>query len=201
MDSGWASISNEVCLTLPPVVWIPNALVHNGFNNTWKPSVVFADVTEYRVDVVFSRWGDLIWTTDETRRSVWDGTKDGVLLPSRSSTHTPSASRMAPVGWWPLMAMCRWCADREKTGAQRGRNPASCGLLSAQYPDRTRFAPMPADAPHLNPKFIGEGLTYDDVLLVPAYSEVLPRDTDLRSRRFPATSSSMCRSSRLPWTR
>ena len=41
---------------------------------------------------------------------------------------------------------------------------------------------MPADAPHLNPKFIGEGLTYDDVLLVPAYSEVLPRDTDLRSR-------------------
>ena len=41
---------------------------------------------------------------------------------------------------------------------------------------------MPADAPHHNPKFIGEGLTYDDVLLVPAYSEVLPRDTDLRSR-------------------
>ncbi len=31
-------------------------------------------------------------------------------------------------------------------------------------------------------KFIIEGLTYDDVLLVPAYSEVLPRDVDLRSR-------------------
>jgi len=32
----------------------------------------------------------------------------------------------------------------------------------------------------LNPeKFIGEGLTYDDVLLVPAYSEVLPRDVSL----------------------
>jgi len=28
-------------------------------------------------------------------------------------------------------------------------------------------------------KFFGEGLTYDDVLLVPAYSEVLPRDTNL----------------------
>jgi len=25
-------------------------------------------------------------------------------------------------------------------------------------------------------KFFGEGLTFDDVLLVPAYSEVLPRD-------------------------
>ncbi|MBC8460557.1 MAG: IMP dehydrogenase [Deltaproteobacteria bacterium] len=36
-------------------------------------------------------------------------------------------------------------------------------------------------------KFQGEGLTYDDVLLVPAYSKVLPRDVDvttLLSRRI-----------------
>ncbi|MBV6403712.1 MAG: IMP dehydrogenase [Flavobacteriales bacterium] len=31
-------------------------------------------------------------------------------------------------------------------------------------------------------KFVGEGLTYDDVLLVPAYSEVLPREVTIRSR-------------------
>ena len=31
-------------------------------------------------------------------------------------------------------------------------------------------------------KFVGEGLTYDDVLLVPAYSDVLPRETDLRTK-------------------
>lgn len=30
----------------------------------------------------------------------------------------------------------------------------------------------------LNEKFISEGLTYDDVLLLPAYSEVLPREVD-----------------------
>ena len=30
-------------------------------------------------------------------------------------------------------------------------------------------------------KFLGEGLTYDDVLLIPAYSEVLPRDVDISS--------------------
>ena len=30
-------------------------------------------------------------------------------------------------------------------------------------------------------KFIGEGLTYDDVLLVPAYSEILPREVCLDS--------------------
>jgi len=33
----------------------------------------------------------------------------------------------------------------------------------------------------INDKFIGEGLTYDDVLLVPAYSEVMPRDVDVSS--------------------
>src|SRR5690606_22854791 len=32
---------------------------------------------------------------------------------------------------------------------------------------------------HLDPeKFVAEGLTYDDVLLIPAYSEVLPRNVD-----------------------
>jgi len=31
-------------------------------------------------------------------------------------------------------------------------------------------------------KFAGEGLTYDDVLLLPAYSEVLPRETDISSQ-------------------
>ncbi len=31
-------------------------------------------------------------------------------------------------------------------------------------------------------KILGEGLTYDDVLLVPAYSEVLPKSVDIKSR-------------------
>ncbi|MFH1119009.1 MAG: IMP dehydrogenase [Bacteroidota bacterium] len=31
----------------------------------------------------------------------------------------------------------------------------------------------------IDQKFIGEGYTYDDVLLIPAYSEVLPRDVDI----------------------
>ena len=36
---------------------------------------------------------------------------------------------------------------------------------------------MPLD----NSKFLYEALTYDDVLLVPAYSEVVPRETDTSS--------------------
>ena len=31
-------------------------------------------------------------------------------------------------------------------------------------------------------KFSFEGLTFDDVLLVPAYSQVLPREVDIKSR-------------------
>ena len=85
-DSGWAATSNEVCLTLPPVVWVPNALVYNGFNNTWKPSIAFADVTEYRVDI-FSRWGDLIWESEDPD-AAWDGTKDGALLPEAFYPYT-----------------------------------------------------------------------------------------------------------------
>jgi len=34
---------------------------------------------------------------------------------------------------------------------------------------------------HLS-KIIGEGLTYDDVLLIPAYSEILPRDVSIKSK-------------------
>lgn len=33
-----------------------------------------------------------------------------------------------------------------------------------------------------NSKIVGEGLTYDDVLLVPSYSEVLPRDVNIRTK-------------------
>ena len=33
-----------------------------------------------------------------------------------------------------------------------------------------------------NSKFVGEGLTFDDVLLVPAYSDILPRDVSLKSK-------------------
>ena len=35
---------------------------------------------------------------------------------------------------------------------------------------------------HHQKKIIGEGLTYDDVLLVPAYSNILPKDVDIKTK-------------------
>jgi IMP dehydrogenase len=43
----------------------------------------------------------------------------------------------------------------------------------------TRNSSSPTNTPN---KIFGEGLTFDDVLLVPGYSEVLPRDVDIRAK-------------------
>lgn len=41
---------------------------------------------------------------------------------------------------------------------------------------------MSFSTPHNQQKFLFEALTYDDVLLLPAYSEVLPRETNLKTQ-------------------
>ena len=41
---------------------------------------------------------------------------------------------------------------------------------------------MSDSSPDVHARIIGEGLTFDDVLLVPAYSELLPKDIDISSR-------------------
>src|SRR3954470_9217794 len=41
---------------------------------------------------------------------------------------------------------------------------------------------FPLSAQDSSTRFYGDGLTFDDVLLLPAYSEVLPRDVNVQSR-------------------
>jgi IMP dehydrogenase len=43
-------------------------------------------------------------------------------------------------------------------------------------------ATAPSSSPAKSKKFFGEGLTFDDVLLLPAFSQVLPREVDIRSK-------------------
>jgi IMP dehydrogenase len=45
-----------------------------------------------------------------------------------------------------------------------------------------RAGSAPASASSKSPKFYGEGLTFDDVLLMPGYSQVLPRDVNIKTR-------------------
>jgi len=44
---------------------------------------------------------------------------------------------------------------------------------------------------HMADRFLGEGLTFDDVLLVPAYSDIHPRDTDVGTQLTRAIALSM----------
>ncbi|MBL7983275.1 MAG: IMP dehydrogenase [Flavobacteriales bacterium] len=52
---------------------------------------------------------------------------------------------------------------------------------SSTAPTRNAGPTSSVNGRSLQDKFTVEGLTYDDVLLVPAYSEVLPREVDIRS--------------------
>jgi IMP dehydrogenase len=71
-----------------------------------------------------------------------------------------SAGDSHPVHGHPIMRAAK------QTAAERiARGPDGNGIPDA-FADR----------------FLGEGLTFDDVLLVPAYSEVHPRDTDVTTR-------------------
>lgn len=53
---------------------------------------------------------------------------------------------------------------------------------STVLPVKRTSPKVASEGPSQQDKFVGEGLTYDDVLLVPAYSEVLPREVDIRTQ-------------------
>lgn len=71
----FSSLSNEVNLSMDPIIWIPNAIVIGGYNEICKPTVSFALVEEYYM-VVFSSWGDLIFETYNVEEG-WDGRMNG----------------------------------------------------------------------------------------------------------------------------
>ena len=72
------ALSNSTCLSLPPVIWIPNAITAGGNNPVFKPVISFADPSTYRMEV-YSRWGDVIFMTEDLEWG-WDGTVDGALV-------------------------------------------------------------------------------------------------------------------------
>ncbi len=85
------------------------------------------------------------------------------------------------------MVNCEWSIGLCDRVARRTNDyclppPASrlpTSLISLSLPMATRNNSTP---PNNSSKFYGEGLTFDDVLLMPGYSQVLPRDVDISSR-------------------
>lgn len=73
------STSNSACAVQQEEVWVPNAFIEGGYNNTFRPVLAYADVSGYEF-TIFNRWGQQIWTTTD-RHQAWDGRVGGGLVP------------------------------------------------------------------------------------------------------------------------
>jgi hypothetical protein len=57
------SRSNEVCIVLPPLIYIPNAFMPDGINKVFKPVLSDFDATDYNF-VILNRWGQTMFQTN-----------------------------------------------------------------------------------------------------------------------------------------
>lgn len=65
------SKSNEACVTLPPLVYIPNAFTPEGLNPIFRPVLNDFDPTDYDF-TIFDRWGQVIYRTNSPSEG-WNG--------------------------------------------------------------------------------------------------------------------------------
>lgn len=74
------SESNKACANQNPIIYIPNALVLGGYNNTWKPVISLIDYDSYQVRV-FNRFSEIAFESNDPS-VAWDGThkKNGKVV-------------------------------------------------------------------------------------------------------------------------
>ncbi|NQZ37349.1 MAG: gliding motility-associated C-terminal domain-containing protein [Crocinitomicaceae bacterium] len=65
------SRSNEVCIVLPPLIYIPNAFMPDGINKIFRPILSDFDATDYNF-VILNRWGQTLFKTNLYDEG-WDG--------------------------------------------------------------------------------------------------------------------------------
>lgn len=76
---GATSFSNLSCLTQDPLIWIPTAMVFEGFNDQFKPVLGFIDFETYRMEI-YNKWGERLFEASDIEIG-WDGTFDGNVVP------------------------------------------------------------------------------------------------------------------------
>jgi gliding motility-associated-like protein len=65
------SESNVSCAQQNPIVYIPNALVIGGYNNTWRPVISLINYDTYQVRV-FNRFSEIIFESNDPNEA-WNG--------------------------------------------------------------------------------------------------------------------------------
>jgi gliding motility-associated-like protein len=79
------SMSNTVCISQYPSVYVPNAFAPNGENKVFKPVLLYADKSDYKMQI-FNRWGQLVFETTDPNEG-WDGRMNGKLMPQDAYTY------------------------------------------------------------------------------------------------------------------
>lgn len=79
------SRSNDVCLVLPPLVYIPNAFMPDGINKIFKPVISDFDASDYDL-TIFNRWGQVLFQTNDYDEG-WDGMIPDTNLEATAGTY------------------------------------------------------------------------------------------------------------------
>ncbi len=67
-----SSLSNRVCETFRPIIYVPNAFMPEGTNNHFLPVLSIIDPQDYRL-TIYDRIGQIVFETDNPSIG-WDGT-------------------------------------------------------------------------------------------------------------------------------
>jgi len=79
IPSSNTALSNVVCVAQEPIVYIPNTMVINGFNEIWVPVLSYTDFDRYEA-VVVNRWGETVFYTTN-HDEAWQGLGNDRTVP------------------------------------------------------------------------------------------------------------------------
>lgn len=84
------SRSNEACVVLPPLIYIPNAFMPDGINKIFRPVLSDFDATDYEFTII-NRWGHTLFQTNLYDEG-WDGIIPGTNREAEAGVYTYTVS-------------------------------------------------------------------------------------------------------------
>lgn len=84
-DNPQASLSNESCILIEPLIYVPNAFYPAGINSIFIPVLRNYDIERYRMTVI-DRWGQVIFQTSNPLEG-WNGKINNVGADAETATY------------------------------------------------------------------------------------------------------------------
>lgn len=80
-----SSASNESCVLIEPIIYVPNAFYPNGVNTIFIPQLLNYDVSSYRMTVI-NRWGQVVFQTSNPLEG-WNGRINNMGAEAETATY------------------------------------------------------------------------------------------------------------------